>query len=85
MLYRKLFSKNQRGGMRKGGSAPLAGGAGCTASASAFLLARGVLSAWGEPARPGFPREGKRERGDQNLVAAAGLFNFQGVTDYRCS
>ena len=71
--------------MRKGGSAPLAGGAGWQRKCQRFLLARGVPPAWGEPARPGFSPEGKRERGDLNLLAAAGFFKTSGVTDYRCS
>jgi hypothetical protein len=29
---------------------------------------RRVVAAWGEPARPGFPPEGKRERGSQNSL-----------------
>jgi len=40
------------------GLAPLAGGAGRTDRASAFCWARDVPPAWGEPARPGFPRRG---------------------------
>jgi hypothetical protein len=32
-----------------------------------------VLAAWGKPARPGFPLQGKRERGVQDsFLAAAG-------------
>jgi hypothetical protein len=45
------FGINKIGGMHKGAK-PSCGGS------------RPVLAAWGEPSRPGFPREGKRERGD---------------------
>jgi hypothetical protein len=40
------------------------GGAGSIDACQRFLLARGVLPAWGEPARPGFSPEGKREWGE---------------------
>jgi hypothetical protein len=38
-------------------------------------LARGVLSAWGGLARPGFSPEGKQERGGP-IPCAAGYFRF---------
>ena len=37
-----------------------------------FLLARSVLPAWGEPARPGFPPEGETGKGAFEFLAAAG-------------
>ena len=76
--------EDHHGGMRKGGSAPLAGGAGRIASDSAFCW-REACSGVGGTRPPRLAPEGKRERGDQNLPAAAGLFNLQGVTEYRCS
>jgi hypothetical protein len=58
----QLAFEDQCGGMRKGGSAPLAGGVGPHASASAFCWRATCPPTWGEPARPGFPREGKQGR-----------------------
>jgi hypothetical protein len=34
-----------------------------------FGLARSVLAAWGEPARPGFPPEGETGKGAFSLLA----------------
>jgi hypothetical protein len=42
--------------------------------ASAFCWPRSVLSAWGEPARPGFPPEGETGKGAFRFLAAAGHF-----------
>src|SRR5258708_4249287 len=51
-------------GDTQGGGSPLVGGAGSIGACQRVLLARGVLPAWGDPARPGLSPEGKRERGD---------------------
>jgi hypothetical protein len=39
--------------------------------ASAFCW-RAACAAWGEPARPGFPRRGNGKRGEIKFLAAAG-------------
>ena len=67
MRRSRLLPKTGAGGMRKGGSAPLAGGAGCTRQCQRFLLARDVPPAWGEPARPGFPPKGETGKGEFRL------------------
>ena len=60
--------------MHKGAAALLWGEPAASMRASAFLLARGVLPAWGEPSRPGLPPEGETEKGEIKFLAAAGLF-----------
>ena len=44
--------------------------------ASAFGWPRSVPSAWGEPARPGFPPEGETGKGASKFLAAAGYFRL---------
>jgi len=44
--------------------------------ASAFCWPRSVLSAWGEPSRPGFPPEGETGKGASKFLAAAGSFRL---------
>ena len=61
--------------MRKGGFSalnPPCGGSRGGDVCQRFLLAHIVPTAWGEPARPGFPPRGKRERGSSDFLAAAG-------------
>ena len=58
----KSSRENQRG-IHKGAAAPLVGGAGSIDACQRFLLARSVLPAWGEPARPGLPL-GETGKGD---------------------
>src|SRR5579863_690345 len=55
-------------GYTRGRQAPLVGGAAASMRASSFLLARSVLPAWGEPARPGLPPEGETGRGRSNSL-----------------
>ncbi len=67
------------GGIHKGAAAPLVGGAGSSDACQRFLLARSVLPAWGEPARPGLPPEGETGKGEIKIFhAAAGLSIFRG-------
>ena len=66
-----LSCSARRGSTR--GRQPSCGGSRRTMRASAFGWPRSVLPAWGEPARPGFPRRGKRERGAFQFLAAAGI------------
>ncbi len=56
-------------GIHKGAAAPLVGGAGSIAACQRFLLALGVLPAWGEPARPGLPPEGETGKGAIKFLA----------------
>jgi hypothetical protein len=44
--------------------------------ASVVCWPRSVLSAWGEPARPGFPPEGETGKGASRFLAAAGSFRL---------
>jgi hypothetical protein len=53
--------------------------------ASAFCWTRSVPSAWGEPARPGFPPEGETGKGAFQFLAAAGYFLRAGESRYRLS
>lgn len=51
-------------GIHKGAAATLVGGADGIGACQRFLLARSVLAAWGEPARPGLPPEGETGKGE---------------------
>jgi hypothetical protein len=59
------------GGIHKGATAPLVGGAAARDVPAGFAGAARV-AAWGEPARPGFPPEGETEKGEISFLAAAG-------------
>lgn len=61
-------------GDAQGGDSPLVGGAGRIDACQRFWLARSVLPAWGEPARPGLPPEGETGKGGIQFLAAAGQF-----------
>jgi len=59
------------------GGSPLVGGAGSIDTCQLLLLARSVLPAWGEPARPGLPPEGETGKGALNsLLPLAILFSW---------
>ena len=51
-------------GDAQGDGSPLVGGAGSIDACQRFVLARSVLPAWGEPARPGLPPEGETGKGE---------------------
>ena len=51
--------------------------------ASAVCWPRSVLSAWGEPARPGFPPEGETGKGASKFLAAAGYFRVARMPGFR--
>jgi hypothetical protein len=55
-------------GDTQGGGSPLVGGAGGIDACQRFWLARIVLPAWGEPARPGFPLGGNGKGGLNSLA-----------------
>ena len=59
--------------MHKGAAAPLVGGAGSIAACQRFLLAGGVLPAWGDTLPPRLAPWGKREKGIK-FLADAGYF-----------
>jgi len=64
-------------GDAQGGGSPLVGGAGSIDTCQPLLLARSVLPAWGEPARPGLPPEGETGKGALNsLLPLAILFSW---------
>jgi hypothetical protein len=66
-------------GDAQGGSAPLAGGAGCIVAASVFCWRATCPPAWGEPARPGLPPEGETGKGEiKNLPRRRRLINLGG-------
>ena len=56
--------------MHKGGGSPSCGGSRQQDACQRFVLARSVLAAWGEPARPGFPPEGETGKGAFRFLAA---------------
>jgi hypothetical protein len=73
------LSKISAGGCARGGSAPLAGGAGCSGKCQRFLLARDVPPAWGEPSPPRFaPGGGNGKGGGQKCSLLLRAFEYLG-------
>jgi hypothetical protein len=69
--------KTSARGDAQGGLGPSCGGSRQQRKCQRFLLARGVLPAWGEPARPGLPPEGETGKGALNsLLPLAILFSW---------
>jgi len=74
---RSKFCATALAGDAQGGGSPLVGGAGSIDTCQLLLLARSVLPAWGEPARPGLPPEGETGKGALNsLLPLAILFSW---------
>jgi len=61
--------------MHKGDAVPLVGGA-AARNVPAVLAGAARVAAWGEPARPGFSPEGKRERGESDSLRRRLIPNF---------
>ena len=72
---------DNRPGDSQGGGSPLVGGAGSIDGCQRFWLVHSVLPAWGEPARPGFPRRGNGKGEFKSLLPQADLLQLEAATD----
>ena len=76
-LHRKVHPRRRASGGCTRGRQPSCGGSRCIDACQRFGLARSMLAAWGEPARPGFPPEGETGKGAFPFLAAAGVHCLQ--------